>query len=129
MRVLLAEDENDIRNFLTRALPFLIPGAKVLALVDGRAALEAFNASHFDMVVSDHQMPRMTGLELLGAVRAQASTPFIVLSADQSIGPAAIAAGASCFLDKPITLEELRKALYNVILPLIGYTERYASGK
>jgi CheY-like chemotaxis protein len=111
MRVLLVEDEADVRHFFARALAHIGPCIEVLQAADGHEALALFLGGPVDLVLSDQRMPRMTGLELLAAVRARAPVPFLLISADRSVEGAAIAAGASEFLTKPIGFDALRAAV------------------
>jgi CheY-like chemotaxis protein len=116
--ILLVEDEPDVRNFLVRAIERLTANIKVLAASDGRAALDLIEQAMPDLIISDHRMPRMTGIELLLHVRGQGATPFILISADPIVQPQALAAGASLFLSKPMSLHQLRSAIEQfIVLP------------
>jgi len=80
-RILLADDNADMRDYLARLL-----GARysVRAVADGEAALDAALAWGPDLVLSDVMMPRLDGMELLRALRAAPqtrTTPVILLSA------------------------------------------------
>lgn len=108
MRVLLVEDEADVRRFFARALTYLCPAIEVVTADNGEAALELLRCQPFDLVLSDHRMPRMTGLELLVELRRWSQVPFLLISADRSIEREAYAAGANDFLSKPIGLDGLR---------------------
>jgi DNA-binding response OmpR family regulator len=86
----------------------------VVACADGAEALAALQArqTDYDLVLSDDMMPRMTGPELLAAVRADAALcamPFIVLSAragdDARVD--GLARGADDYLAKPFRAREL----------------------
>lgn len=114
MRILLAEDEPGVRAFLERALQHAIPGCDVEAVPDGRAALDAFSRSPADLVISDQNMPRLTGLELLAAIRRLSPVPFVLVSADRGVAARARAAGCSGFLGKPLTLDELRAVVVDL---------------
>jgi CheY-like chemotaxis protein len=78
-RILVAEDEECVRNatstFLARA------GFGVGAASDGLQAWEALQQEHYDLLVTDNEMPRLTGLELIERIRgAGMSLPIIVAS-------------------------------------------------
>jgi two-component system chemotaxis response regulator CheY len=115
MRVLLVEDEADVRRFFARALAHVGPGVEVVTAVDGREALDRLRAEDFDLVLSDQRMPRMTGLELLVALRRWSQVPFVLITADRSVAEPAYAAGANEVLSKPIGLEGLRAAVARYI--------------
>jgi CheY-like chemotaxis protein len=111
MRILLVEDEGDVRRFFARALSHIAPSAEVVEAANGREALDRFQASTFDLILSDHKMPLMTGVELLRAVRAVSEVPFLLVTADRSVESEALAAGVSDVLNKPISIAALRNAI------------------
>ena len=61
-RVLVAEDDSAVREFVTRAL--LQKGHEVTAVGDGMQALDALKGSHFDMLLSHIVMPELDGIAL-----------------------------------------------------------------
>ncbi|WP_338104145.1 ATP-binding protein, partial [Streptomyces barkulensis] len=108
-RVLIADDNADMREYLRR---ILTPGYRVTTVADGRAALESVRADAPDMVVSDVMMPRMGGLELVAALRADSRTagvPVLLLSAraGQEASIEGLEAGADDYLVKPFSAAEL----------------------
>lgn len=111
MRILLVEDEPDVRKFLARALGHVAPAVEIVQAADGREALACFQREPFDLILSDHKMPNMTGLELLRAVRAGSDIPFMLITADQSVEGPALAAGVNEILGKPISIGALRNAV------------------
>lgn len=68
-RVLIVEDDLLVRAFLDEALYFL--GYQVVAEADGVAALRRLETGNFDIVITDHRMPVMDGLELVRELRAR----------------------------------------------------------
>jgi len=87
---------------------------------DGRTALQRLQSQFYLFVVTDGEMPEMTGLELLGKARAQSifrHVPFIVMSAntDARYAEAAMAAGASAFLTKPFSVTTLQDVLKQLL--------------
>ncbi|MGE0216347.1 SpoIIE family protein phosphatase [Mycolicibacterium sp.] len=110
VRVLVADDNADMRDYLARLLRG--GGYLVDTVADGRAALEAIRAAAPDLVISDVMMPRLDGLGLVAALRADrrtAAVPVVLLSAragpDASIS--GLQAGADDYLVKPFTAPEL----------------------
>ncbi|GAA0578072.1 SpoIIE family protein phosphatase [Paractinoplanes ferrugineus] len=110
VRVLVADDNADMRGYLTRLLRSA--GHEVHAVGDGRHALDEARARTPDLIVSDVMMPGMDGLELVSALRADprtAGTPVLLLSA--RAGPEAsiegLEAGADDYLVKPFSAAEL----------------------
>jgi CheY-like chemotaxis protein len=108
MRILLVEDEVDVRRFFARAVGFIAPGAEIVEAADGREALAQFEERAFDLVLSDHKMPNMTGVELLRALRRGSDVPFLLITADRAIEREAYAAGVNELLIKPIGISALR---------------------
>ena len=117
MRVLLVDDETEVRRFFARVLTDLGSWLEVLQAADGREALELFQREPVDLVLSDQRMPHMTGLELLMALRSHSHVPFLLISADDSIARVAFALGANEFLTKPISLVALRNVVKHYAPP------------
>ena len=108
-RVLLADDNADMREYLQRLLR---PGYDVTIVTDGQQALEAARANPPDIVISDVMMPRVGGLQLVAALRADlrtADVPVLLLSAraGQEAAIEGLEAGADDYLVKPFSAAEL----------------------
>ena len=108
-RVLVADDNADMRSYLSR---ILATRWSVELAADGQAALEAARERPPDLVLSDVMMPRLDGLALLRALRADSRTrqvPVILLSARAGEEPllAGIETGADDYLVKPFSAREL----------------------
>ena len=107
--IIVAEDHEDIRYILQRALERA--GHQVITTADGAAALEAVRLHRPDVVVSDVDMPLMTGLDLCRAIRADADLrhiPVVLASGSLLPGDARAAeAGASATLLKPFVPAQL----------------------
>ncbi|MBW4540313.1 MAG: response regulator [Myxacorys chilensis ATA2-1-KO14] len=108
-RVLLVDDNADMREYLTRILSEYV---HVEAVADGGVALAAARSQVPDLILSDVMMPGLDGFELLQALRADPRTkevPIILLSA--RAGEEAIVegleAGADDYLIKPFSAQEL----------------------
>jgi signal transduction histidine kinase len=108
-RVLLAEDNADMRDYVRRVLS---PVFEVEAVADGQAALESALARPPDLVLSDVMMPRLDGVGLLRALRAAPHTkdlPILLLSAraGEEATLEGLASGADDYLVKPFSAREL----------------------
>ena len=108
-RILLAEDNSDMRNYVSRLLS---PSYTVEAVADGKAALDAIQADPPDLILSDIMMPILDGFGLLQKVRKDERTqtvPFILLSAraGEEARVEGVAAGADDYLTKPFSAREL----------------------
>ena len=113
-RVLLADDNADLREYVGSILS---PRYDVLAVRNGREALEAARTGEFDLILSDVMMPEMDGFELLRAVRADdrlAATPFVMLSAraGEESAVEGLLKGADDYIVKPFSSEELLARVY-----------------
>ncbi|WP_328314951.1 SpoIIE family protein phosphatase [Streptomyces sp. NBC_00442] len=108
--VLIADDNADMREYLTRLLRGA--GYRVSSVNDGLEALRAVRAHTFDLVISDVMMPHMDGLELLAELRSHprtASVPVVLLSAraGQEASIEGLQAGADDYLVKPFAAADL----------------------
>jgi len=108
-RILLADDNRDMRNYVQRLLE---PYCTVEAVSDGLAALEAARRVLPDLVLSDVMMPKMNGFELIDALRSDPSLqkiPVIILSAraGEEAKVEGLKAGADDYLVKPFNAREL----------------------
>jgi len=107
-KVLVVEDDPDVRAALTRALSF--EGYDVSIAEDGGRGLEAVRLDPPDVIVLDVMMPFVDGLETCRRLRARGDqTPILMLTAlgDVSDRVDGLDAGADDYLAKPFALEEL----------------------
>lgn len=113
MRILIAEDERITRASLARQLQSW--GHTVTAAEDGAGAWQLFRSAEFDLVLTDWEMPGLSGLELIQHIRAAgASFVYIIMLTGRSEKAdlvKGIEAGADDFLSKPFDREELRVRL------------------
>ena len=110
-RVLVADDEDDIRDLVCLAVR-KAGCAVVASLPDGSLALDAARTVLPDLAVLDVSMPGATGLEICAALRAEAQTAgirILLLSAGASLDEVArgLSAGADAYLAKPFTVAGL----------------------
>ncbi len=107
-KILVAEDQTDIRNLLV--LNLRGAGYEVAEVADGLAALASETTRANDLLVLDLMMPGMDGLELCKTLRARGCiTPILMLTAkstelDRVLG---LELGADDYLTKPFSLAEL----------------------
>jgi len=109
-RVLVADDNADMRGYLVRLLES--KGYAVTAVQDGEAALAAARASAPDLILADVMMPKLDGFGLLRAVRADAAlaaTPLVMLSAraGEEATVEGLESGADDYLVRPFSAREL----------------------
>lgn len=115
-RLLIVDDEPGIRRTLKDLMS--MQGYEVEDAENGTVALEKLESGHFDLVLSDIQMPKMDGMELLKASKeSNPDLPFIMLTAHASIERAveAIKIGAYDFVPKPPNLQHLLVTVSNAL--------------
>ena len=110
IRALVVEDNDDMRDLIKLLLDEA--GYETLTAADGRAALKYIedDREFIDLVVTDVQMPQVTGHEILAAVRARrGETPVIVITAFGSVEQAVgmVKSGAFEYLTKPFNKTKL----------------------
>ena len=112
IRVLLAEDNAVNQTLAVRLLEKR--GYSVTVAPDGQAALEAFEAGGFELVLMDIQMPRMDGFEATAAIREREKVtgghiPIVAMTAHALVGDQkrCMASGMDGYVSKPIRTSEL----------------------
>lgn len=115
-RVLIAVNDEDARNLLTLVLEK--SGYSVNAALDGLQALEEMKKRRFDVVVTDHHMPKMNGFDLVLLGRlVWPDTSMILLSGDDaSLAEVAEQGGAYGCLRKPYNAGKLQGLMRHAIL-------------
>jgi len=111
-QVLVADDEPNLRRVLHAQLSR--DGYDVITVEDGQAALEAVEAHHVDVVISDLRMPRVDGLTLLkSVVENHPDVPVILITAHGTVDTAveALKLGAFDYITKPFEQSELRNVV------------------
>ncbi len=112
MRVLVAEDDGETRDYIERGLREL--GHVVSTAADGRDALFLATGDSFDAIVLDRMLPGLDGMTILRSIRsAGVTTPVLILTAlarveDRVEG---LEAGADDYLVKPFAFTELSARL------------------
>lgn len=117
IRILVVDDATFIRDMIKKQLRDKIPGVEVFDAPDGARALAQLKGQAVDLILSDWEMPNMTGAELLTAVRAMphdGTIPFVMISSrgDRNHIVKAIELGVSDYLTKPFSADELLKKVF-----------------
>ncbi|GGE17883.1 response regulator [Aureimonas endophytica] len=119
LKVMIVDDQRTSRMLIRDALDQL--GIRnIVTAEDGEQALKSMMASPCHIVISDFNMPKLDGLQLLQAIRSYAPTkkvPFIILSGrgNKELVQKAAALGVNNFLVKPITVPVLQKTIEAVV--------------
>ena len=120
MKILIVDDSSAMRMIVKKTLRLAgFEGHDITEADDGAKALTAIKGATPDLVLSDWNMPNMTGIELLRAVRADAQLrhlPFLMITAEakrENIIEAA-QAGASGYIVKPFTAATLEEKLAKI---------------
>lgn len=117
-RILVADDDPQMQLAVKACL--MRRGHDIIVVNNGKSAADLLEAEQFDLIISDQQMPQMSGLELLAHLQKKGSEiPFIMITAYGTITQAveAMQAGASDFITKPFEANELERTVERVLLP------------
>lgn len=118
-RILVAEDEPDIRHLIALTLEY--NGFEVVTVADGLEAVETAKHGGFDLILLDVRMPRTTGYEACRQLRqldVTKKTPIIFLSAkgQESEVEAGLEAGANEYILKPFAPNELVERISSFLI-------------
>lgn len=108
MKILVADDEQAVRESLRRSLRF--NGYDVVLAEDGEDALDQIRAEQPDLTILDLMMPKLDGLGVCRSLRSSGyDGPILMLTARDGVSDrvAGLDAGADDYLPKPFALEEL----------------------
>jgi two-component system, sensor histidine kinase len=114
-RVLVVDDDPTNQRIAARMLDKL--GLEATVVADGQEALDITATTHFDLILMDMMMPRVDGLAATRCIRGRrgpsARTPILAFTAAafDTDREAAKEAGMNGFLEKPVRMETLRRAL------------------
>ncbi|MBU0995529.1 MAG: chemotaxis response regulator CheY [Proteobacteria bacterium] len=119
IKVLVVDDFATMRRILKNILKQL-GFTNITEADDGTSAFEELKKNNFDLIISDWNMPKMTGLELLKRVRsddALKEIPFLMVTAEaqkQNVIEA-VQAGVSNYVVKPFTAEAISEKLQKIL--------------
>jgi DNA-binding response OmpR family regulator len=117
-RILIAEDERDIRELISFTLQFA--GHEVIATGNGEEAYHTTLREIPDLILMDVRMPRMTGYEACKKIKAESCTghiPVIFLSAkgQEAEIQAGFEAGAVDYIVKPFAPDQLTERIHVIL--------------
>jgi two-component system chemotaxis response regulator CheY len=119
IKILVVDDFATMRKVIRNLLK-QVGYENIVEAEDGVTALRTVKSQKIDLIISDWNMPNMTGLELLKAVRADEeikATPFLMVTAEalQDNVITAVKAGVSNYIVKPFTAEVLNEKIKKII--------------
>lgn len=126
-QILLVDDSRAITLFLSDAVGRHFSDVEIHMASNGEEAFQMISTRPFNLIISDWNMPKMSGRELLEKMKENERTkniPFIMLTAnnDQECVRNAVALGVSAYLLKPFTPDVLLKRI-SKLLPLTPLTK------
>jgi two-component system, chemotaxis family, chemotaxis protein CheY len=120
MKILIADDSRVMRQIVTRTLRQAGFGDhELVEAADGQQALDKTITESPDLVISDWNMPEMTGVEVLRKLRSagnEVKFGFVTSECTAEMQLQAEAAGAAFFIVKPFTAERFDE----VLSPILG---------
>jgi two-component system chemotaxis response regulator CheY len=117
--VLVVDDSLTVRNIVVKSLRNL-GFSDVDAAEDGNLALERMREKHYGLLISDWEMPNMSGEEFLKTVRRDPKCmkmPIIMITGTTTRGTSWLA-GANAYLQKPFTDADFEKAVKSALSSL-----------
>jgi len=112
MKILIAEDDLYSRRYLEDLL--LLEKYECLAAKNGEEALQLYKTNEIDIIISDIQMPKLSGLELLEEIRKERNDVIVIMTTaygSEEFAIKALQLGANNYLKKPINIEQLLQLL------------------
>ncbi len=118
MKVLVVDDFATMRRIIKNVLK-QIGFINIVEADDGTAALGVLKENKVDLIISDWNMPKMNGLDLLKTVRKEEATkkvPFIMVTAEAQKDNVlqAVQAGVSNYIVKPFTADAVKEKLTKI---------------
>jgi DNA-binding NtrC family response regulator len=119
---LIADDEYLIRWSLSQALSQ--EGYEVIAVEDGKKAIEAAKAQCFDFIITDLVMPELEGWEVLEIAKQIEPPPRVIIitaHGKDETRKIAIEKGAWAYVEKPYIIDNIKDLLKGVLREKPGY--------
>lgn len=114
-KILVVDDAPAIVKLTKKIIEIFIPGYSVETASDGFEALRKLKANQFNLLISDIEMPGVSGIELLRKTKAEFPSCLVILMSGNLDLYANYLEEADAVILKPYRAEELRKAIKNVL--------------
>jgi len=116
--IIVADDTEVVRLTVSYLIHRFYPGAHLTVVSNGHEALQSHNHYPAALILTDHWMPVMSGIELLQTIRGRRDlTPLIVMSGDASIAPQVTTRHAARFIHKPFSVRQLQEVALALLPP------------
>ncbi|HYP28968.1 MAG TPA: response regulator [Blastocatellia bacterium] len=116
-KILLVEDSEDAREALARLLE--LDDYTVVTADDGRNGLSVARAEHPDLIITDINMPHMSGIDMIKVLRKEEDfkeVPIVVITAyGRTVSTQAIEVGADSVMTKPVEYDELSDTVVKLL--------------
>lgn len=117
--ILIVDDEEGILQVLSRTLNLLKPGCRVSTANNGMLAWQQLQSNTFDLVLTDHHMPGLTGLELAQQAHDRSpDLPIVLMSGgneNDRLQAEVEKLGLAGFLSKPFSICQLQYLLEAIV--------------
>lgn len=114
-RILIVDDNKELREILEEYLQS--EAVHIEGAANGKDALVKYSQNPFDLIITDLNMPEITGMEMIKSIKQQNDvTEFIIITGYASLDSAveAVKMGAFDYIVKPFRMEELKVVVKNV---------------
>jgi CheY-like chemotaxis protein len=117
---IIVDDDKDVRYFIRRVIQRRFTDVEIREAADGVEALRLFEHGGADLMVIDHNLPSMSGTDLVRELRTRKATlPIVMVSSFSAARAEAMAAGATSFVSK----DEINPALADQLANLLATDE------
>lgn len=116
MHILIVDDDPDIRDISARILA--CAGFTVNVAEDGEAAWEAVGDQHFDLIITDQNMPRLDGTGLIGRLHGAGLRVPVIMITGAAVDIPSIKSAPDCFLPKPFSFSVLLGEMNRLLAPV-----------
>jgi CheY-like chemotaxis protein len=115
LRIAIADDEPDVRDYFCRILP-LLGHVVVAAASNGRELVQSCQEQNPDLIIADVRMPDLDGDEAIQEICQHRPTPFILVSAYSKpvTAPDCLGSTEWAYLTKPIKRDNLEDAIHQL---------------
>lgn len=116
--IIIVEEEATLRKLLKIIIKRLSPSYTVSMASNGKKALQRYEKSGADLIISNYKMPVMTGPDFVHTLRARGVTiPIVMASGDPEAEKVCYEAGATLFVPKMDLIQELPEILSRLLPP------------